>query len=392
MGVGDAVADVFRLQSGGTISGQLLRTENGNYEIRAVVGVVRVPVDAVESIEEATTPFEEYKTRAEQTADTAEAQTLLAEWCEEQDLRAEQQRHLGRALELQPDYAPARRGLGYVRVGDWWVNGRRTMRREQPPEKAAGGGVNDEERVARAIQGQWNLRIRAIRRALLESRDDRRFREGRGKILEIKDPLVILPLSEVLSQGSVACRLTLVEALSGFGEDEATMNLAILALIDASEDVREKALVEVDRREDPRAIAQYRSALSAGNDVILRRAAYALGKLKAQEAVPELINMLTARRTKWIEVPVHRYFRRWPRVFTGTTTVGIGSKMRVGCAPRVGVWNPRCRIVPDVKNEWRLRSVTVYRTEVLEALKRITRQNFGFERDQWLRWYEEFQP
>jgi hypothetical protein len=26
---------------------------------------------------------------------------------------------------------------------------------------------------------------------------------------------------------------------------------------------------------------------------------------------------------------------------------------------------------------------------VLEALKRITRQNFGFEREQWQTWYKE---
>jgi hypothetical protein len=29
---------------------------------------------------------------------------------------------------------------------------------------------------------------------------------------------------------------------------------------------------------------------------------------------------------------------------------------------------------------------------VLEALKQITGQNFGFEREQWRRWYEENKP
>ncbi len=34
------------------------------------------------------------------------------------------------------------------------------------------------------------------------------------------------------------------------------------------------------------------------------------------------------------------------------------------------------------------RWVTVYRTEVLEALRRLTGQDFGFEREPWQRWYE----
>jgi hypothetical protein len=33
------------------------------------------------------------------------------------------------------------------------------------------------------------------------------------------------------------------------------------------------------------------------------------------------------------------------------------------------------------------RWVTVFRTDVLEALRRITGQNFGFEQDQWREWY-----
>jgi hypothetical protein len=36
-----------------------------------------------------------------------------------------------------------------------------------------------------------------------------------------------------------------------------------------------------------------------------------------------------------------------------------------------------------------MRDVTVFRTEVLEALRTITGQDFGFEHAAWRRWYEE---
>jgi hypothetical protein len=45
-----------------------------------------------------------------------------------------------------------------------------------------------------------------------------------------------------------------------------------------------------------------------------------------------------------------------------------------------------------VNREYQLRSVTVFRTEVMEALKRITGQNFGFDAVAWRRWYEEQLP
>ena len=44
---------------------------------------------------------------------------------------------------------------------------------------------------------------------------------------------------------------------------------------------------------------------------------------------------------------------------------------------------------PKIEVEQRMINVTVFRTEVLEALKRLTGQNFGFEHEQWRLWYEE---
>ena len=67
------------------------------------------------------------------------------------------------------------------------------------------------------------------------------------------------------------------------------MNLAVLALIDPSESVREPCVAELVRRHDPRVIAQYREALHSDSDAIIRRAAYALGRLDAKVAIPDLI-------------------------------------------------------------------------------------------------------
>lgn len=384
-----ARGDIFHLTSGGTIDGQRLETEGDQYKIRTVVGVVSVPVSAVERVEKAATPFEEYDRRVAQAGETAADQTELAAWCDEQGLRVERRKHLLRAIELNPDYAPARRALGYVRVGEMWVDGRRVIERTATSEPSENGEPAERERLARAIQGQWNRRIRTIKQTLLDSREDRLVQEGRIRILDIKDPLAIYPLAQVLSAGNTTCRAVLVESLSTFPDDEATMNLAVMGLIDRDAGVRERALTELAQRKDPRVVAQYRQALRNGNDAILARAAAALGQLGAMEAVPDLIDALTVRRNRWVEQPVRRYFAGWPSIFYRTQPLYAGATLEVSHLPQIGVPHDAVYFESDVATEWKYRPVTVYRTEVLEALKRITGQNFGFEREPWLRWVEE---
>lgn len=381
-----AVGDVFHLDSGGTVEGQLLAVEEEQYRIRTVVGIVRLPVSAVERVEPAASPFEEYEQRRTQLSDTPAEHVQLATWCDEQGLRAEREHHLRRAVELDSNCAFARRGLGHVRIGELWVDGRTVVQRRQKadpdPEEAESGGP---EQLAEAIENQWQRRIRAIKRALLDSSLERLVKQGREHIRAISDPLAILPLSRVLGRGDVSCRRLLVELLSRFSEDEATLNLAIMGLVDRSTDVRELAVSELVRRGDPRVVAQYREALRSGSDTILRRAAYGLGKLEAVEALPELIEVLTARRTRWVQMPVRTHLRGYPRVFHGSTEVFIGANARVTHHPQIGVLSYEDEIV----NEWRYRRVTVFRTEVREALRSITGQDFGFERAEWQRWYQE---
>ena len=325
LGTRPARSDVYHLVSGGSIEGQTLGVEVGNYRIRTVVGIVSVSTDAVERVEVAPTPFDEYDQRAKDAADTPAAQTALAAWCDDSGLKNERRKHLLRALELDPDYAAARRALGHVRVGELWVDGRHVVDR-----RGAADNPQDEEaeqrKLARAIQGQWQRRIRATRSGLLENTIPGEVAAGRARILEIHDPLANDPLTEVLSAGDVACRALLVQALSAFSDDQATMNLGIISLLDADVDVRQAAIRELVRRRDPRIAREYREALRHGNDALLTRAALALGQLADRAAVPDLVDVLTTQRDKWVEVPVRRYIGDWPQIFGGVTMVVVGAR------------------------------------------------------------------
>lgn len=388
-----APADIFHLATGGTVEGKIIGTEDEHYLIRTTVGMVRVLITSVERIEPSETPFDEYVARVAVTPDTAEAQMALADWCESQNLRAERRRHLQRAVEIDPDFEPARRLLGYVQINGVWIDGRRIIER-RTADQVASDAEAEHDRALRSRRGELNREIRTVLTNMLGSPLEHLRRQGRERLLAIRDPLAILPLSENLVRGSVHLRLLLVQILASFTEDEATLNLSILALVDPSEDVRAAALLELGRRNDPRVVAQYREALRTGNDFIVARAAIGLGKLQAAEAVPELIHALTAERSRLVEVPVRTYFRSWSSVYAPTVIAGVA----IGNAPIQ--FDPRIGVCPgsswrdygyDLRTELQRRLVTVYRTEVLEALKRISGENFGFEREPWRRWYEETQ-
>ncbi|MBU0616181.1 MAG: HEAT repeat domain-containing protein [Planctomycetes bacterium] len=391
-----ARGDVLHLKSGGSIEGSIVERDGQRYKVRTLVGTVTVPADAVVRIEEKPSVLDEYVQRRGQVAETPAAQFELAQWCEEQGLKSAWRTHLKRAIELDADYEPARKALGFVRVGGMWVEGRSVADRPESigEEKQASdpdAAGKDSEKVIAAIQSQWNVRIRAIKMNKLLSGSDRLVRAGRAGIVEIRDPLAILPLVRVLGDGNWACREALVSVLSHFPQDEATMHLAILALVDRDEGIRRQALVELKRRDDPRVIPQFRRALSTDNDEVIKQAAVGLGLLEATAAVPDLIDLLTARRDRMVEISTRTYFGDYVITFDTPTVISLGSVSHIRHHPVLGLPALGTGLV-FVNREYQLRNVTVLRTEVMEALKQITGQNFGFDAAEWRRWYEEQLP
>ena len=380
-----ARADIFHLSTGGRIEGELLYKDDQHYKIRTTHGTVLLTLDSVVRTESAPSPFEQYRKRKAQAPATPAGQVELAEWCGENGFSRERRDHLRRALELDPNYEPARRALGYVRVDGLWVEGRTIIERGRSAaeRKRQAQAAADPEKLAAAIQTNWHRRITAIKATQLDSSLARLVEKGRRRILEIRDPLAIVPLVRILSDGSLVCRELLVDTLTHFSEDVATANLSALALIDPNREIRRQVIRELERRKDPRVIAQFRQALVSNNDMLIRRAAEGLGALRARDALHELIDTLKARRLKRPVLSLRRYFNGFGLTFdiaylqVGSTVVPINPTIALPC------WSPM------IEPPGPLVEVTVFRTEVLEALRRISGADFGFDQAAWIRWYEE---
>lgn len=400
-----AFPDVIHLKSGGTVEGEIVTTDPEKLVVRTTVGIVTLPAAAVESVEKSESPFQEYERRRTTCNDSPAAHTDLAQWCAERGLSQERRYHLNRAIELDPDFDPARRELGFVRAGLMWADARPVRNPPRKEKNAPNGSVEashensrstaepqdrDNEKVIAAIQSHWRQRFRAIRTTYLDSAQEAVARRGRAQILEIRDPLAILPMARILGAGNRYARSVLVEALCGFTEDEATLNLTVIALLDSDDLIRRQALSELVKRNDPRVAAQFRKALTSDNDEILRRGAVALGALRDVAAVSELIPELTARRMRPVEVPVRQYLNGLTTTFTQPTRVAISTATSITHAPQIGAVDLEGPLSVSTEIKWK--NVTVYRTEVLEALKQITGENFGFDAAAWRRWYEEQNP
>ena len=392
-------ADVFYLKNGGSVEGALIEQDAENYRVRTTVGIATLPIDTVERIEKKPTILDEYEKRRATLEDTVAAHLALAQWCAEQDYKAGWRTHLRAALKLDPDCAAAHEALGHVKVDGEWVHKRKLEKAaagkpgETESQSAEDSEENDDKNTAlvKAIQSQWFRQIRAIRDQKLNSNDSTAVLDGRDKILAIDDPLAVGPMSRVLGEGNVKMRGVLVEALSRFSNDEATMNLALLAIVDPDDAIRHKALVELKRRDDPRIALQFRKGLFSKNDELVRRAAIAIEVMQDRAAIPDLIELLTAERVKLVEVSTRTFLRGMADAFAISQRYTTADGKVVAYYPNLEITSPGFKSVL-IDREYQARQVTVYRTEVLEALRSITGQTFGFDADEWRRWYQEQLP
>lgn len=244
----------------------------------------------------------------------------------------------------------------------------RLVASEKPTESAA------------IAQARYTRRIRAIRESLIDSSIERLRQRGREQILAIADPLAIDPLARELSRGGVHARTVLLRAMQRFPHTEATLNIAALALADPDESIAAQARQELKLRADPTIVSHLKQALLLNDDMIVGRAATALAALDAREAIPFMIPALTAQKARLVQVTVPRFGVAWENC------VGLGCPP-IATYPAFIETTFGESVVGSLRSQWAVRDVTVMRTQVLEAMKSLTGQNFGFDAEAWAHWY-----
>jgi hypothetical protein len=362
-------AEVFVLQSGGQIVGEVLnpdenprekyviKTEGGGQITLAKSQIKQIVFQRPEEIE-----YEKIRARY---ADTVEGQWDLAEWCREHKLSSLREKHLTRILELNPDHEQARRALGYSQIDGQWMTQKDAMVKQgyryykgryRLPQEIE---LMEQQRKTELAEKEWMKKLNTWRAWL----DTDKGKTAHENISSITDPMAIKALTQALKEEKRdSVRLLLVEALGRIGTSPALIVLAKRTMEDPVEEVSLTCLDQLKEKKDPEAVKYFIGKLGSKLNPEINRAAVALRHLGDPSAIGPLIDAL---------VTTHKF-----KVVSGNPgqmSAGFGSSGPSGFS---------------AGNSTKIISQQFSNRSVLEALVELTGGlNYGFDVQAWKAWH-----
>lgn len=364
---GTGFGETLVLKQGGRVEGTILNPagaqEPETYRIRTRTGIeMEISSDQVEYVVHPGGAYEQYDKKVKLMADSVEGNLTMANWCKSNNLSSLADRHYRRILELEPDNKEARRELGYI-----WHEGAWTTPDEAytamgmvkykgrwiyPQEKE----ILENRKSNQQAQNQW-------RKQVIQWRDDlfgKKHEQALAGLMGITDPDAVPALGQVLSSDRRAeARLIYIKALGKLGTPDAMKVLGQSAMNDPLEEVRLSCLDQLKQHQAQAAVDYFSVELKSKNNARVNRAGELIGEIGDMNAVPALIAALVTQ---------HKYtIAGGPGMSASQGTDGV-SGLTMGGGPK-----------------------TILKTQpnlsVLNALQKITNQNFGYDKAAWTRWY-----
>jgi hypothetical protein len=372
-----ASADVFVLENEGRIQGEWLNKADAkadHYLIRtASGGTVKLARDQVVKVYVPSEAELEYDRIRDTYDDTAEGQWSLAEWCRERNLRDQRKKHLQRVIELDTNYADARRALGYSLIDNEWktqdevflergyVRYRGRWRLPQEVELAELQRKNKKE------TGEWFVKIKRWRGWL----DDERAGQAEDAFRDVTDPNAVPALAQFFrGEKNPDIRILFVETLAQINSSDAIYVLGDGALYDGDLEVRLTCLDFLMKKPRPELVKYYAGVLKHKDNAIVNRAAYCLKQLKDPSVASALVDALVTTHKTTIQQGGNN---QYSATFGGPNNPGGGG---LGASPGgLSVGGSTKVLVENLRNP-----------EVLDALVALTGANFGYDSQAWKYW------
>jgi hypothetical protein len=380
--IGTARADLFTLRNGGQVRGTWLNADQqpvSTYLIETEHGArIKLAKTQVRSATRQNSAELTYEQLAPRHADTVEEQWKLAEWCRENGLDEIRQHHLQRIIELAPNHAGARRGLGYSQVRGQWVTKDEHLTRQgyqlyrgrwRSPQEIQ--TFKEREHNERA-EKKWIVRLKHLREDLATDK----AAESRNQILSISDRFAVPGLRQCLEAEKYrAMKIVFIQALGQIADGPALSVLIERSLNDPDDEIFYECLDQVVRSPLPEVIKGYVDALKHNNNHIVNRAAIALGDLKDKTTVEPLIEALVT--THKVVIPG----RGGGSAETVTTTFANSSDG--SGSPNAPFGGTGLSLGDDNKTRYR----EMPNQEVLNTLVKLSGgASFGFDKQAWRFW------
>lgn len=385
-------ADTVKLEGGGTVRGQVLddKSTKDVVVVKSRTGAeVKIERSKIQEIIREKTPAEEYDEIKGDYDETAEDQFRLAMWCDARKLAKQRKEHLLKVIELDPDHAQAREKLGYVKRDGKWLtsdeakeakglvkyNGRYVT----PQEKEILEQKKREDDASR----EWFQKIRQWK-TWLTGNDAGKQRQGEDKLRAIDDPLAYEAIiGQFGKEKEESLRVLMCDLLNNLPGDEPTLELVRRSIADVSANVRWQAVQKLVDREDPAAVRALTKVLTSDHNTVIRRAAEALGAIGDPSAVPALIDALVTKHKQIVTRGQQQSFSGSgvpTGVYDFEPVVGQNS---MAFRPVVGYQMTGAGFSKPTQE---VVTLQVENQEVLDALREITKEDFGYSSAAWRQW------
>ena len=243
--------------------------------------------------------------------------------------------------------------------------------------------------AAKKARTEWFTKVRTWFKWATGSHPQRAA-DGLANLRTIRDEHAIPALIQFLGKDERPdVRRQFVETLRQIGTESAVDPLATLALHDQVDTLRELALDAIPEDQHERAQIEFIRELRNASNLIVLRAAEALGRTGNDEAVMPLIRALVTTHTHRIRVPVEGYSFG----SNGGFNRGSGLPPQIEAGIRLGLYQD-VQVIPYPGTGARVATKVVpislshENPAVLIALRHLTKQDFGFNETRWERWWK----
>lgn len=392
-------ADLIRMKHGGEVRGKIVSKKSlypNRLSIQTVSGAtVSIPKTEVEFITRRSIVYEEYEIQVRLTPSDVASLWTLSQWCQKNRLKPQRKKHLAQILELDPQNEQAHKALGHIkREGKWTTQEEymlsrgyvRYKRKYMTPEEKE---LLENSAAEREKQHQWHSKIYTWTK-WLTGRSDKQRQIAVEHFRSLTDPTAVPALGKVLANHSSRdVRLLYIESLTHFDTPASVTSLVKQGLFDVDQGIRSRAVNAVPEARKELASSVLIQHLTNKQNVVVRRAASALSKLGDKSAIPYLIDALVTTHKYRIQVDV-------PTVgFTMGQGGNISQGTRYQLPPDIMAGLLTGQIPPEnisiQGNAAPLKTLRTVRVnqqnpEVLEALKSMTKANFGYDERTWRLW------
>jgi HEAT repeat protein len=411
-------ADLVKLKSGGELRGVFVdkvvtapgRGSNVPVRVETLTGgIITVSHEDVAFLAKRNRNLEEYEWRSRLAPQTVAAHWELQEWCKQRGMKKERDEELQQIVGLDPENEAARRLLGHIRQDGKWMSRDEAMAAKGYvkhkgkyvfPQEVA---LLEASALHKEAETAWHKKLHVWQNWLHDGNPSHDI-QARRELEAISDPDAVGPLVRMFrNDSSDDIRLLFVRVLGRLQVPPAIHAMVLQSLFDASPTVRAAAMEGITGEGRTIASPIYCKALSDELNVVVLRSAVALGHFGNPEVVPSLIEALVTTHTYRQTVEDRGYLAQGaiaglpqgqittPPPNISLNIPGIPVPLSLGSSPYQNGGQSTTTTVPIPNPVSRQRTVIVTRQEqnleVLAALRKLTREDFGYDERTWRLWW-----